>query len=282
VVEEVREPVAVDRLERAVQRVRSSEVVRRLARLGLVARALFYLLLAYLAAAVAGGWATDDRQANANGALTTVADTPWGRVALSAAAIGFLGFAFARFSGALGDHSIGRLRRLTTAAQACFYLAMGAATAWFVLGHTATGSSQQARSSTARVLQEPLGQVVLAVAGGTVLVVCGWQIRLAVRGGFADSLRLTDMGRRTQQAAQVVGRVGIIARALAVAPVGALLLVAALTDQAHRAKDLDQVLVALDESPAGSAVVWLVAVGFLVFALYSLLEVPYRRADAGD
>ena len=274
--------MAVVTLDRAVQRVRSSEFVRRLARLGLVARALFYLLLAYLAAAVAGGWATDDRQANANGALTTVAQTSLGRVLLIAAAVGFFGFALARLSGALGDHRIGRFRRLTTAAQAAFYLAMAVTTMLFVLGRTSTGSSQQAATTTAAVLQQPWGRLTLAVVGGAVVIVCSWQIRLALQGGFADSLRLRDMSPRTQQAAQVVGRVGIIARALAVLPVGALLVVAAQTDQARQAKDLDQVLVALHESTVGNAVVWTVAAGFTVFALYSLIEVPYRRTHAGD
>jgi hypothetical protein len=274
--------VAVRTLDRAVQRVRSSDFVRRLARLGLFARALFYLLLAYLAATVAGGWATSGRQANANGALTTVAQTGFGRVALIAAAAGFLGFAIARFSGALGDHRIGRFRRLTTAAQATFYLAMSVTTMLFVLGRTSTGSSEQAATTTAAVLRQPWGRVMLVVVGGAVVIVCCWQVRLALQGGFADSLRLRDMGRRTQQAAQVVGRVGIIARALAVLPVGALLVVAALTDQARQAKDLDQVLVALHESTAGNAAVWAVATGFTVFALYSLLEVPYRRTHAGN
>jgi hypothetical protein len=273
--------VAVITLDSAVQRVRSSEFVRRLARLGLVARALFYLLLAYLAAAVAGGWATN-RQANANGALTTVAQTSPGRVLLIAAAIGFLGFALARLSGALGDHRIGRFRRLTTAAQAAFYLAMAVTTMLFVLGRTTTGSSEQADTTTAAVLHQPWGRLTLAVVGGAVAVVCCWQIRLALQGGFADSLRLRDMGPRTQQAAQVVGRIGIIARALAVLPVGALLVVAALTDEARRAKDLDQVLIALHESTVGNAAVWAVAAGFTVFALYSLLEVPYRRTHAGN
>jgi len=274
--------VAVVTLDRAVQRVRSSEFVRRLARLGLVARALFYLLLAYLAAAVAGGWATGDRQANANGALTTVAQTSLGRVLLIAAAVGFFGFALARLSGALGDHRIGRFRRLTTAAQAAFYLAMAVTTMLFVLGRTSTGSSQQSATTTAAVLQQPWGRLTLAVVGGAVVIVCSWQIRLALQGGFADSLRLRDMSPRTQQAAQLIGRVGIIARALAVLPVGALLVVAAQTDQARNAKDLDQVLLALHESTMGNAVVWTVAAGFTVFALYSLIEVPYRRTHAGN
>jgi Domain of Unknown Function (DUF1206) len=42
-----------------------------------------------------------------NGALTTVAEKPFGRVAPVLAAAGFLGFGVARLAGAHGDRSIG-------------------------------------------------------------------------------------------------------------------------------------------------------------------------------
>ncbi|MDQ1628672.1 MAG: hypothetical protein QOI54_2416 [Actinomycetota bacterium] len=269
------------RLERAVQGARGSGVLRHGARLGLVARGCFYLLLAYLAAAVAAGWGTD-RQANANGALTTVAETPFGLAALVGAVLGFLAFGLARLAGAAGDHSVGRLRRLTTAGQGLFYLAMAATTLRFVLGRGGTGSTQQQRSTTAALLLNPVGRLVLLAVGLVVVGICAWQVRLALRGGYADSLRTQEMGRRTRRAARIIGPVGVVARALALAPVGVLLVVAALTDQAGRAKDLDQLLVALDQSSTGRLVVWLVASGFFCFALYSFIEVPYRTTHAGD
>ena len=39
---------------------------------------------------------------------------------------------------------------------------------------------------------------------------------------------------------------------------------------------------ALAQHPVGHPLVWAVAVGFAVFAVYSLLEVPYRQVHAGD
>jgi hypothetical protein len=270
------------RAERTLQRVRSSDLLKNIARLGLVARGCFYLLLAYLAAAVAVGWGQDARQANAHGALTTVAEKPFGLVALVLAAAGFLGFGVARLAGALGDRSIGRLRRLSTAGQGAFYLLMAATTASFLVGRRSTGSSGQQRGTVIAVLSSPGGRVVLATTGIAVVAICTWQVRLAVQGGYADSLRTHEMGRRTRRAARVLGPVGIIARALAVVPIGALLVAAALTDQARRAKDLDQLLLLLRQTTAGRGVVWVVAAGFAVFAAYSLLEARYRSADSGD
>jgi hypothetical protein len=269
------------RAERTLQRVRGSDLLKNIARLGLIARGCFYLLLAYLAAAVAIGWG-QDRQANAHGALTTVAEKPFGLVALVLAAVGFLGFGVARLAGALGDRSIGRLRRLSTAGQGAFYLLMAATTASFLAGRRSTGSSGQQRGTITAVLSSPGGRVVLAATGIAVVAICTWQVRLAVQGGYADSLRTHEMGRRTRRAARVLGPAGIIARALAVVPLGALLVAAALTDQARQAKDLDQLLLLLGRTTAGRGVVWVVAAGFAVFGAYSLLEARYRSAHSGD
>ena len=212
--------MAVVTLDRAVQRVRSSEFVRRLARLGLVARALFYLLLAYLAAAVAGGWATDDRQANANGALTTVAQTSLGRVLLIAAAVGFFGFALARLSGALGDHRIGRFRRLTTAAQAAFYLAMAVTTMLFVLGRTSTGILAAGGDHHGRGASTAVGPPDACGRGRR----GGHRVQLADPACAPGRVRgqPPTAGHESSYPAgrPVIGRVGIIARALAVLPVG--------------------------------------------------------------
>jgi hypothetical protein len=243
---------------------------------------VLYLLLAYLAAALAGGWGLHGKQVNGNGALRAVAGTPLGLVALCGAAVGFAAFGLVRLAGAYGDRSIGRGRRLTTAGQALFYLGLAAVTAAFILGRRSTGSEQQQQSTTMRVLSAPGGRLALAAAGLIALGVCAWQIWIGVRGGFADSLRTRDMGGRTRRVTHWAGTVGIVARAAAVAPLAVLLVVAAARGRPRTAKGLDDLLMDLDRSGSGRALVWLVALGFLVFSLYSFLEARYREVHAGD
>ncbi len=84
---------------RAVRRLRASHALRAAARLGLISRGLFYLLLAYLTAALAAGHTVRGSQVNANGALRAVSATPLGLVAL-AAAVGFAAFGLIRLVGA--------------------------------------------------------------------------------------------------------------------------------------------------------------------------------------
>jgi hypothetical protein len=269
-------------LLRVAQRLRRSPAARLLARAGLLARGVLYLLLAYLAAAIAGGWGRNGSQANANGALTTVASQPAGWWALAGAAAGFAGFGVMRLAGAYADRTVSRRRRLTTAGQAMFYVAMSAATVAFLLGDHATGSTQQQDSTSAQLVGSPAGRLVMAAAGVVVVSVCLWQVWLAVRGGFTDSLGTAAMGERMRSAAHHVGQVGIVARAAAVLPVGALLVLAAWQARPGTARDLDQLLDSLVQDPLGHVLVWVVAAGFLVFALYSLVEVRYRQVHAGD
>jgi hypothetical protein len=274
-----------------------------MARLGLVARAGFYLLLAGLAVNLlvgvsrgqggvqaggqgggqAGGQGGGQAagQANANGALTQVAHAPVGFGLLAGAALGFAVFGIVRISGAVADREHGRLRRVSTAGQGVLYLTMGAATTSFLLGSRGTGSEEQQRSTAAKVIALPFGRVLLAVVGLVVLGMCAWQVVVAVRGHFADSLKGEEMGRRTRRLTLVTARIGIPARALAVAPVGVFLLVAAVRADARQAKGLDALLLEASRNALGRVLVVLAAAGFVVFAVYSLLEARYRQVSSG-
>ncbi len=255
--------------------------VRGVARVGLVARAGFYLLLAGLAInLLVGVEGQGDGQANANGALTQVARAPVGFVLLVGAALGFAVFGVVRIVSAVRDDRHGRLRRLSTAGQGALYFGMALATAAFLLGSSSTGSEQQQRATAARVIGLPFGRVLLAAVGLVVLAMCAWQVVVAVRGHFADSLK-DEMGERARRVTHVTARVGIPARALAVAPVGVFLLVAAARADPQQAKGLDALLLEASRNPLGRVLVVLAAAGFAVFAVYSLLEARYRQVSSG-
>ena len=263
---------------------RPPQPVRLVARLGLVARGLFYLILAGLAVNVltrGSGNGGGSGQANANGALTQVARAPVGVALIAGAAVGFVVYALVRLGGAITDHSYGRLRRLSTAGQALLYLAMGAATASFLFGRRMTGSEQQERSTAAKLIAVPFGRAALAGIGIAVLAMCAWQLVVAARGHYADTLRDDRMGPVARRLVLLTARIGIPARALAVVPVGVFLIVAAVQANPGKAKGLDAVLLDLSHSTPGRLLGVLAASGFAVFAAYSLLEARYRRVSTG-
>jgi hypothetical protein len=259
---------------------RPPKPLRLAARAGLVARGLFYLLLAGLVLNLLGV-GSGGGQANANGALTQVARAPVGFGLLAAAAAGFAAFGGVRIAGAVMDRRHGPWRRLSTAGQGVVYLAMAAVTASFVLGRRATGSEQQQRSTAATIIGLPFGRALLAGVGLVVLAMCAWQFVVAARGDFADSLTDENMSPATRRVVDVTARVGIPARALAVVPVGVFLVVAGVRADPGQAKGLDALLLDASRGAAGRALVVLAAAGFAVFAVYSLLEARYRQVASG-
>lgn len=262
----------------AMGRRRSFRVV---ARSGLVARAAFYLLLAGLAIDVAVTRGHGGHQANAHGALSVVAVSPWGLLAVLLTAVGFFVLGVARLVGAVRDDELPVWRRTTTALQGVFYVALTWVPLSFVLGQRSTGSEQSQHAETAAAFAWPAGRLLVMAAGVVVVAVCAWQIRTAWTLDFRDGMGMAKRSRRVRRIITVVGVIGIVARALVFVPVGVFLVVAAVQADPRHADGLDATLAAVARQPWGLAALAVVAAGLVTFAAYSLLEARYRRVALG-
>lgn len=268
-------------LAQLLRRLRTSTVLKVAARVGLVGRGVFYVMLAALAVSLFFVRPPADVETNSNGVLAQVGTHPVGLLLLVAAALGFAAFGVVRLAGAATDDRQGRWRRLGTAGQGLAYLAVATETASFLLGQRATGSEQQQRQAAGFLLGLPGGGLLIVGAGVVLVLVCCWQLVVAIRGHFAETLHLEQMSRRSRWLLSVTARVGIPARALAFLPIGVFLVVAGLRSDAQQAKGLDALLLELTVNVAGRVLVALVAAGFVVFAAYSFLEARFRRVSAG-
>lgn len=264
---------------RTAQKARRNRALRWPARAGLIARGLFYFLLASLAIHVAVN-ATSAKQADPNGALRVVADQPLGLVVLSAAAAGFAAFAIARLVAAVialtGDE-----RKwwdgVRTIAETVAYGAMAALTLSFVFGDHRQGSEQSHRSFTAKLLEHAGGRVAVIAIGVAIVAFYGYQAYVAISGDFEDNLDQRRMPGWLQRAARFLGAGGIGARVVAWPPVGVFLIVAAATHDPHKALGLDATLRDMSRHWWGIAVLSVVAVGLIAFGIYSFLEAGYRK-----
>ena len=265
---------------RAADAVGGSRTARLLARAGLGARAGFYLLLAGLLVDVVVNGSSDGEQTNAHGALSTIASYPLGLAAVAAVALGFFVLGAVRVAGAIRDREAEARSRLTTGAQGVFYAALTWVPLSFAFGQRSTGSEQAQRSETATVLGWPGGQVLVALAGVAVVVVCGYQVWTAVQGDFTSGLDLRKLRGRRRRVVEVVGAVGIAARALVFLPIGGFLIAAAVQTDPDHAKGLDaELAIVARQAWWGPALLLVVAAGLVVFAAYSLVEARYRRVD---
>ncbi|MFC6878785.1 MULTISPECIES: DUF1206 domain-containing protein [Actinomadura] len=256
----------------------------RLSRGGLVARGVLYLLVGWLAVRIGLGDG-GGKEADRGGALQTVADNPGGSFVLWLLAAGFVGLALWQFSEARygrplpdGDSAF---NRLTSLARGVVYLAGFAATVAFLLGHGGTSSDQQSKTYTARAMAEPGGRwLVLAVGAGFVV----WGVVSlvnAARRAFLDELKTGQMNDEVRRRIVVpLGVAGNAARGLVGGAVGVFLAYSAITFDAGQAKGLDGTLREFAGTPAGRWGLVAVAVGLLLFGLYSFCEARWRKVEA--
>jgi hypothetical protein len=162
---------------RTARQARGSRALRWPARAGLVARGLFYLLLASLAIRIASDSA-GTRQADPNGALQVVASKPLGVVVLGAAVLGFAAFAIARLVAAVVALT-GDKREWWDGARAICefvaYAAMATLTTTFVFGNRQEGSEQSHHTFTAKLLQASGGRELVVALGLGIIGFYGYQ-----------------------------------------------------------------------------------------------------------
>jgi uncharacterized protein DUF1206 len=177
-----------DQAQDAAREAANSRWVDRVARAGLVARAVIYLIVGYLAGRVAlgsagSGTASTNRPASGEGALETIAAHPGGRIILGLLAAGFLGYALLALVQATFRHqeihhrTERRAKRLFFAGVAVLYLAFSIYAASLVVRPqsgqaSATGAHRQETELTAWVLGWPFGQILVGTVGA-VLIAAG-------------------------------------------------------------------------------------------------------------
>ncbi|HEX7107162.1 MAG TPA: DUF1206 domain-containing protein [Acidothermaceae bacterium] len=250
-----------------------------LARVGLFARGAFYCVLVYLVAQLAGG---GGKQANANGALSTIAATPGGLVAIAATAAGFLAFGATRIWGAIRDRQHPRGSRAMTGAQGAFYVALTWVPLSYALGKHGSGSEQQRHQTASGLLRLPAGRELLFALGLIVVGVCVHQFWEGVDQKYADGMDADRSPRWVRAMIRTSGTVGIPARAVVFLPTGVFFMISAVQANPNHAAGLDKELAALAGHDWGVAVLALVSLGLAVFALYSFLEARYRAVLRAD
>jgi len=196
---------------------------------GLVARGVLYLLLAYTAIQVVIGHGGE--QVDSRGALHQFAGSAFGTVVLVLMALGFLALAIwnvvdAVTAGSTGDEEAGR--RLVDVGRTVVYLALTVATVSVAVSGGDSRTDQKSKTWTATVLGWPAGRLLVGAIGVGV-VVAG--IVLVVRvflGRPPEQRSIAEATPNDPRPVHVLGVVGNVARGAVVALVGVFVLAAAI------------------------------------------------------
>lgn len=251
----------------------------RLGRLGLSARGVLYIVLAYIALRVAFG--QSNRSTDKEGALHTVARQPFGHVLLSVLAAGFGAFAvwqltMAAWGGSVRAGSDKKHKRLIALVNGVLYGIFCVSTVALATGASGSvGGNKPEADLTSRVMQHSFGRALIGVIG-VVVIVTGVVLAWRALAGHRE-LELRPMSRSARRGVEAVGKAGLTARAVIVAAAGVLFLQAGVAFDPNKAKGLDGTLKSLAHTPIGPWLLVLIAAGVLAFGLYSLAEAGYAK-----
>jgi Domain of Unknown Function (DUF1206) len=260
------------------RRASDSPAVRGLARAGLVARGVIYLLIGLVAILVALG--RSSQQADQQGALQLLAGKPYGLVALVLLGIGFAGYALWRLSeaafGVTGDgHGAGP--RLKSLARAVIYAFFAFLTFQVIAGRASGSQTQKQQDITAKVMQHAGGRWLVGLAG-LVVVICGLVLVFeGVKRKFMKYLQTAQMSRRTRRVVEILGEIGTVARGLVFALAGVLVIETAVTHDVGKSGGIDKALLTLRDQPFGKFLLAIAALGLIVFGIYGLCEARWRK-----
>src|SRR5512141_3227634 len=123
-----------------------------LARVGLIAYGVVYLLVGWLALQIAWG-ASASKSADTSGALRTLADQPFGKILLWLVALGLVALALWQASEAIWgyrnrDGAKRISQQVTSGAKALIYAVLGASAASVALGTGSSSSTSQRQTTT--------------------------------------------------------------------------------------------------------------------------------------
>jgi fumarate reductase subunit D len=260
------------------RRASDSPVVHGLARAGLTARGIIYLLIGLVAILVAVGHST--QQADQQGALQLLAGKPYGLVALVLLGIGFAGYALWRLSeavfGVTGDKP-GAGPRLRSLARAVVYAFFAFLTFEVIAGRATGTETQKQQDITAKVMQHAGGRWLVGIVG-LIVVICGLVLVLeGIKRKFMKYLHTAQMSRRTRRVIEILGEIGTVARGLVFALAGVLVIDAAVTHDAGKSGGIDKALLTLRDQPFGQFLLAVAALGLIIFGIYGLCEARWRK-----
>lgn len=263
----------VERAQATARDTNDHPIVRAAARVGYAASGLIHLLIAWLALQIAFG--ASKVAADQSGALSMIADQPWGKPLLWVLVAGFVGLALWQLTESIGGwHGSGKeavFGRVKAASKAIVYLALAWASAAVARGK-GTSSSEQSSQTTGDILALPGGVLLVGVIA---LVVVGVGVYHVVKGARRSFLK--DLVGDPGDIAEKAGMIGYVAKGIALVIVGGLFGLAAASKQASESTGLGGALTWIVEQPFGPWLLGAVAVGLAGYAVYSFFRARYTK-----
>ena len=260
-------------VKQAAARASDHPVLEATARVGYATSGLLHLLIGWITLQVARG--VSGASADQSGALGSLAGNSLGKLLLWVAVLGFLGLGIWQAMDAIVGHPGGGSDawggRAKAIAKCVVYLVLSWTSFRFAQGQVSSSRSQTV-DFTATLLKGPGGRALVVAVG---LAVIGVGIYHVYKGWTKKFLQ--DLEDRPGSWATWAGRVGYIAKGIALGIVGILFVAAGMHESPKEATGLDGALRTLRDQPSGVGLLVVMALGFAAYGLYSFSRARHAR-----
>jgi len=222
----------------------------------------------------------------------TLADESFGKVLLVLLAFGFAAYAIWRFVQAFAeredDEGEAKVeakkwgKRIGYVGRGLIYAAL-AVTAVKLLTNSGGGESQneQARKSTAMVLDWPAGRWLVGLVGLAIIGAGIWNLYRGLTRKFEDRWRSGEMSETERRWGGRIGFAGHLARAAVFGLIGLFITKAAVEYDPKESIGLDGALQKLVNTDYGPYLLGLTAAGLICYGLYCFVDARYRDVSVG-
>jgi hypothetical protein len=237
-----------------------------LARVGLASIGVLHILIGAIALALAvgsSGGGGGGGSADQSGALQALVAVPGGLIAVWLVIVGLVFLSLWQILVALMSPRAGT--RVTEIAKCIVYAALAVIAISIALGGKQDASTSE-KSMSARLLALPGGVFVLAAIGIGIAIAGAVFIRNGVTHRFEQDMRLPP--NRLATVTRTLGRIGYVAKGVALIIVGGLVVAGAATYDPEKAGGLDGSLKALLQIPFGPVLLILIALGLIAYGVF--------------
>jgi hypothetical protein len=270
---------ATQQARSTASRAANSKPLEYLARGGFIAYGVIHLLFAWLALQVALG--DSSGETDQSGALETIGAQSGGKFLVILIIVGMVAMAiWQAFEAAIGESGpqdrAAMAERFVSGCRAILYLYFAFIAYKVISGaNSSQGDSQQ--SSASSMMDNTGGRWVVGLVG---LIVLGVGVGLIVYGvtkKFEKHLNTQQMDGKVRRTVRRLGVAGYSAKGTAYAIAGGLIVAAAVTYDAEKARGLDAALKTLASQNYGPWLLALIALGIAAYGVYCFFQAKYRK-----